>query len=228
MFLLCSEFIQCVIERRRKLVSGSLTEKKLNALSADLAQLIDLGNHVLNLDLVVRDEWQNVHRQDSLSLVQFFKQYQSSQTRLKAINPDALRLHEVISPDAAKNETQAGRTIFLQVKNMVCKVGEEAELVCFVARLESTRLKQLSDSLLIRWSQLKMNQNIDYLSSLRGLFLEISHNEMESGTQPLMMVIQIVRVGAMELKETEKATRKEKDRGQIQQVTLRYTFYSIV
>jgi len=56
-----------------------------------------------------------------------------------------------------------------------------------------------------------MNQNIDYLSSLRGLFLDISNHEMESGTHPLMLVVQIVRVGHMELKDLEKSGKKEKD-----------------
>lgn len=56
-----------------------------------------------------------------------------------------------------------------------------------------------------------MNQNIDYLSSLRGLFLDLSNSEMESSSHQLMMVIQIVRVGQMELKEVEKTGKKEKD-----------------
>lgn len=62
-------------------------------------------------------------------------------------------------------------------------VGDEAEVSCHIAKIESTRLRQVSDSLLIRWSQNKMNQSIDYLSSLRGLFLDISRTEMESSNQ---------------------------------------------
>ena len=62
-------------------------------------------------------------------------------------------------------------------------VGDEAEVSCHIAKIESTRLRQISDSLLIRWSQNKMNQSIDYLSSLRGLFLDISRKEMDSSSQ---------------------------------------------
>ena len=70
-----------------------------------------------------------------------------------------------------------------RVKNLVCMVGDEAEVSCHITKIESTRLRQISDSLLIRWSQNKMNQSIDYLSSLRGLFLDISRKEMDSPSQ---------------------------------------------
>ena len=42
-----------------------------------------------------------------------------------------------------------------RVKNLVCMVGDEAEVSCHIAKIESTRLRQISDSLLIRWSQNK-------------------------------------------------------------------------
>lgn len=60
LIIICSKFIQDVIDRRRKIVSGSLTQKNLKLYCAHLAQTIDIGNHLLGLDLVVRDENQNI------------------------------------------------------------------------------------------------------------------------------------------------------------------------
>ena len=102
---------------------------------------MDLGNHLLDLDLVVRDTNQNIYSlRDSLSIIKIFREYHNSSNRLKDINPAqdkawfANNITQIIDADETKE-----KAVFLQVKNVVCKVGEEAELMCFVAKIETTR-----------------------------------------------------------------------------------------
>ena len=59
------------------------------------------------------------------------------------------------------------------MKNNVCKVGDEAEFICSLNKMDMSDplrpgIRQISDNLLLRWDTNKMRNNIDYLQSLRG------------------------------------------------------------
>ena len=109
-----SELIQAVIERRRKLVSGSLTEQKLALISSELARCIDLGNHFLGLDFVVRDKNKNIYSMGGLSIVKLYREYEKSMKELKENDPlpEGGFLDERLSSQSQKENTET--SIFLQ------------------------------------------------------------------------------------------------------------------
>jgi hypothetical protein len=52
---------------------------------------------------------------------------------------DSSKRFQDLRVDANGELSGKERSIYLQVKNITFKVGEEAEILCFVARLENTR-----------------------------------------------------------------------------------------
>ena len=100
------------------------------------------------------------------------------------------------------------KSLYLQMKNNVCKVGDEAEFICSLNKMDMSDplrpgIRQISDNLLLRWDTNKMRNNIDYLQSLRGLFTDISPNEFDKS---LILIIQVIRVGQMDLKSSDSQT----------------------
>ena len=86
------------------------------------------------------------------------------------------------------------------MKNNLLKGSDEAEFICSLNIIDHERenFRQISDNMLLRWDLKKMRQtNGDYLQTLRGLFTDISPTEY---SKKLLILIQVIRVGQMDLK----------------------------
>ena len=84
------------------------------SISSELAGCIDLGNHFLGLDLVVRDHNKNIFNMGGLSIVTLYREYEKSTKELKEKNPspDGGFLDNPLSSQSQKENTET--SIFLQ------------------------------------------------------------------------------------------------------------------
>ena len=203
--------INRVLELRRKLVSGSLTQAATAKIAQELAQHLDFGNAHLKAygaDHTVRGATMNVILPSEANPVQLYSKSRKSQKQMQNIIAEANHFHDGLESirKAGNKDQNVKRQIYFRLVNALFKFGDEAEFNVCVAKADSLgRFHQISDNLLIRWSQVRINVNTDILSKghlLRGLFMDLTNSELEDPN--VLLIVTIVRVGQMDLKDAEK------------------------
>uniref|UniRef100_A0A8C7MU29 Dedicator of cytokinesis 5 n=1 Tax=Oncorhynchus kisutch TaxID=8019 RepID=A0A8C7MU29_ONCKI len=172
-----------LIEYRSQIVSGTLPKDDLVELRKKVTAKIDYGNRILGLDLVVRDDAGNTLDPDCTSTVSLAL---------------CVRSYSVCSLFS----TVHTYSLFVNLKNFVCNIGEDAELL--MSLYDPDQSEFISENFLVRWDSMGMPKEIEKLNNLPALFTDLSSSDL---IRPrLFLVCQIIRVGSMELKEGKKHT----------------------
>ncbi|XP_042199746.1 dedicator of cytokinesis protein 2 [Callorhinchus milii] len=186
-----------LMERRSQLLSGTLPHDELKDLKQEVTMKIDFGNKMLELCLVVRDENGNILDPDKTSVISLFEAHR------KATHD----ITELIREETFQNQSEYSRlsrlasapthSLFIWVRNFVCKIGEEAEL--FMALYDQHEQKIISENYLFRWASTGLPKEIDMLHNLKVVFTDLGNKDLNR--EKICLVCQIVRVGRMDLKE---------------------------
>lgn len=72
-----------MISLRSKILSGTLPVDELKKIKKVVTSKIDMGNNILGLDLVVRDENGNLLNPDVTSTIQLYYQHKNATERIK-------------------------------------------------------------------------------------------------------------------------------------------------
>uniref|UniRef100_A0A8C5J8E0 Dedicator of cytokinesis 1 n=1 Tax=Junco hyemalis TaxID=40217 RepID=A0A8C5J8E0_JUNHY len=197
MFRSVRHMIYDLIEWRSQILSGTLPQDELKELKKKVTAKIDYGNRILDLDLVVRDEDGNILDPEQTSTISLFRAHEIAskqvEERLQEEKTDPENLSFAATPSFA---------LFVNLKNVVCKIGEDAEvLMSLYDPLES---KFISENYLVRWSSCGLPKDIDRLHNLRAVFTDLGSKDLKR--EKISFVCQIVRVGRMELRDNN--TRK--------------------
>uniref|UniRef100_A0A8C8AQR5 Dedicator of cytokinesis 2 n=1 Tax=Otus sunia TaxID=257818 RepID=A0A8C8AQR5_9STRI len=178
-----------LMERRSQLLSGTLPKDELLQLKREVTGKIDYGNKILALDLVVRDEDENILDPDRTSVISLF------QAHRKAAQTVTQRIQEETSAlgCSARLAASPSHSLYLCVRNFVCNIGEEAQL--FMPSLSSR-----SENYVIRWASTGVPQDIELLNNLKAIFTDLGSKDLKR--ERLFLVCQIIRVGRMDLRET--------------------------
>uniref|UniRef100_A0A8C7ITM7 Dedicator of cytokinesis 5 n=1 Tax=Oncorhynchus kisutch TaxID=8019 RepID=A0A8C7ITM7_ONCKI len=190
-----------LIEYRSQIVSGTLPKDDLVELRKKVTAKIDYGNRILGLDLVVRDDAGNTLDPDCTSTVSLFRAFETASRSIddriqeeKAWNLE-MRRQSLFS-------TVHTYSLFVNLKNFVCNIGEDAELL--MSLYDPDQSEFISENFLVRWDSMGMPKEIEKLNNLPALFTDLSSSDL---IRPrLFLVCQIIRVGSMELKEGKKHT----------------------
>ena len=189
-----------MLDLRSELLSG-LTSVKFHKIEKQLANAIDFGNRLHKLDMVIRNDRQRVVLSKEISIIELFRnssaKYEEWLTVKNAYLDDSSKKRwsddekrtEIIRILCGEKDTKVEqKSLYLQMKNNLCKVGDEAEFICSLNQTDSNKgeFRQISDNLLLRWDTMKIRNNIDYIQSLRGLFVDIANEEFD---QRLVLVI---------------------------------------
>uniref|UniRef100_A0A8D0F1Q2 Dedicator of cytokinesis 2 n=1 Tax=Strix occidentalis caurina TaxID=311401 RepID=A0A8D0F1Q2_STROC len=187
-----------LMERRSQLLSGTLPKDELLQLKREVTGKIDYGNKILALDLVVRDEDENILDPDRTSVISLF------QAHRKAAQTVTQRIQEETSPQqsvlgcSARLAASPSHSLYLCVRNFVCNIGEEAQL--FMALYDPGEQRMISENYVIRWASTGVPQDIELLNNLRAIFTDLGSKDLKR--ERLFLVCQIIRVGRMDLRET--------------------------
>ncbi|XP_064304760.1 dedicator of cytokinesis protein 2-like [Phalacrocorax carbo] len=187
-----------LMERRSQLLSGTLPKDELLQLKKEVTGKIDYGNKILALDLVVRDEDENILDPDRTSIISLF------QAHKKAAQTITQRIQEETSPQqsalgcSARLAASPSHSLYLCVRNFVCNIGEEAQL--FMALYDPGEQRMISENYVIRWASTGVPQDIELLNNLRAIFTDLGSKDLKR--ERLFLVCQIIRVGRMDLRET--------------------------
>ncbi|KAM6442879.1 dedicator of cytokinesis protein 1 isoform 1-T1 [Liasis olivaceus] len=204
MFRSVRHMIYDLIEWRSQILSGTLPQDELKELKKKVTAKIDYGNRILDLDLVVRDEDGNILDPDQTSTISLFRAHEtaSKQVEERLLEEKSQKQNLDISREA-KFAATPSFALFVNLKNVVCKIGEDAEvLMSLYDPLES---KFISENYLVRWSSSGLPKDIDKLHNLRAVFTDLGSSK-DRKREKISFVCQIVRVGRMELRENN--TRK--------------------
>uniref|UniRef100_A0A8C8AW37 Dedicator of cytokinesis 2 n=1 Tax=Otus sunia TaxID=257818 RepID=A0A8C8AW37_9STRI len=183
-----------LMERRSQLLSGTLPKDELLQLKREVTGKIDYGNKILALDLVVRDEDENILDPDRTSVISLF------QAHRKAAQTVTQRIQEETSAlgCSARLAASPSHSLYLCVRNFVCNIGEEAQL--FMALYDPGEQRMISENYVIRWASTGVPQDIELLNNLKAIFTDLGSKDLKR--ERLFLVCQIIRVGRMDLRET--------------------------
>ncbi|NXE29617.1 DOCK2 protein, partial [Ardeotis kori] len=187
-----------LMERRSQLLSGTLPKDELLQLKKEVTGKIDYGNKILALDLVVRDEDENILDPDRTSVISLF------QAHRKAAQTVTQHIQEETSPQqstlgcSARLAASPSHSLYLCVRNFVCNIGEEAQLL--MALYDPGEQRMISENYVIRWASTGVPQDIELLNNLKAIFTDLGSKDLKR--ERLFLVCQIIRVGRMDLRET--------------------------
>uniref|UniRef100_A0AAQ4RVX1 Dedicator of cytokinesis 1 n=1 Tax=Gasterosteus aculeatus aculeatus TaxID=481459 RepID=A0AAQ4RVX1_GASAC len=205
MFNSVRDMIYDLIEWRSQILSGTLPQDELTELKQKVTSKIDYGNKYLDLDLVVRDKDGNILDPEITSTVSLFRAHEAASKQIEdRIQEEKSQKQNIDLTRQAKFASTPAFALFVTLKNVVCKIGEDAEvLMSLYDPLES---KFISENYLVKWSSSGLVKDIDQLHNLRAVFTDLGSEDLKR--EKISFVCQIVRVGRMELRDnnTKKLT----------------------
>ncbi|NXN79491.1 DOCK2 protein, partial [Bombycilla garrulus] len=190
--------MQELMEQRSQLLSGTLPKDQLVRLRKEVTGKMDYGNKILALDLVVRDEDENILDPDRTSVISLF------QAHRRAAQTLTQRIQEETSPQqrtpgrGPHGAASSSHNLYLCVRNFVCHIGEEAQL--FMALYDPGEQRVISENYVIRWASTGVPQDIELLNNLKVVFTDLGSADLKR--ERLFLVCQIIRVGRMDLRDS--------------------------
>ncbi|NXQ31423.1 DOCK2 protein, partial [Alaudala cheleensis] len=190
--------MQELMEQRSQLLSGTLPKDQLLRLRKEVTGKMDYGNKILALDLVVRDEDENILDPDRSSVISLF------QAHRRAAQTLTQRIQEETSPQqrapghGTHGAASPSHNLYLCVRNFVCHIGEEAQL--FMALYDPGEQRIISENYVIRWASTGVPQDIELLNNLKVVFTDLGSTDLKR--ERLFLVCQIIRVGRMDLRDS--------------------------
>uniref|UniRef100_A0A671N0D1 Dedicator of cytokinesis 1 n=1 Tax=Sinocyclocheilus anshuiensis TaxID=1608454 RepID=A0A671N0D1_9TELE len=205
MFNTVRDMIYDLIEWRSQILSGTLPQDEMSELKQKVTSKMDYGNKYLDLDLVVRDKDGNILDPDLTSTVNLFRAHETASKQIEArIQEEKSQKQNLDLSRQAKFASTPSFALFITLKNVVCKIGEDAEVL--MSLYDPIESKCISENYLVRWSSSGLVKDIDQLHNLRAVFTDLGSEDLKR--EKISFVCQIVRVGRMELRDnnTKKLT----------------------
>ncbi|XP_004701293.1 dedicator of cytokinesis protein 1 [Echinops telfairi] len=203
MFRSVRHMIYDLLEWRSQILSGTLPQDELKELKKKITAKIDYGNRILDLDLVVRDEDGNILDPELTSTISLFRAHEVASKQVEErLQEEKSQKQNIDINRQAKFAATPSFALFVNLKNVVCKIGEDAEVL--MSLYDPGESKFISENYLVRWSSSGLPKDIDRLHNLRAVFTGLGSKDLKR--ERISFVCQIVRVGRMELRDNN--TRK--------------------
>ncbi|XP_078484653.1 dedicator of cytokinesis protein 1 isoform X1 [Ciona intestinalis] len=196
-----------IIEKRKRVLSGTLPADEMTKICHQLADLVDVGNRLLKLDLSVRNEktYQLADIRD-LSSLEVFRMHEVASTKVdkkiqeKKIDRNSKTMVMETIQEARKSHVYS---LYVAVKNFVCRIGEEADV--FMSLYDGGENVFISENYYVRWGSQGLPKNIDMLNNLKAIFTDLGSKDLLR--EKIFLVCKIIRIGRMELKEVDHKKR---------------------
>ncbi|KAI4899910.1 hypothetical protein NFI96_019488, partial [Prochilodus magdalenae] len=188
-----------LMEWRSQLLSGTLPGDEFKELKQKVTSKIDYGNKILELDLVVRDADGNILDPDNTSVISLFRAHEEATTtiteRIKEEQSNVQMDHSGVS---ARIQSSPTHSLYVFVRNFVCRIGEESEL--FMSLYDPIKQMIISENYLVRWGDKGFPKDVEMLNNLKVVFTDLGNKDLNR--EKIYLICQIVRVGRMDLKDT--------------------------
>uniref|UniRef100_A0A8C1XPX5 Dedicator of cytokinesis 2 n=1 Tax=Cyprinus carpio TaxID=7962 RepID=A0A8C1XPX5_CYPCA len=180
-----------LMEWRSQLLSGTLPSDEFKELKQKVTSKIDYGNKILELDVVVRDADGNILDPERASVISLFRAHEDATAKITE------RIKEEQQPPINRSSNHI-IILYVFVRNFVCRIGEDSEL--FMSLYDPIKQTNISENYLVRWGDKGLPKDIEMLNSLKVVFTDLGNKDL--GREKIYLICQIVRVGRMDLKDT--------------------------
>ncbi|CAN8023877.1 unnamed protein product, partial [Ixodes persulcatus] len=181
-----------LMDSRRKIMSGTLPVDELRELKHKVTTKIEMGNAILDLDLVVRLSG-NILNPDVTSTIDLYRAHLEAAQRIKQMSSAQ---SDIGSP---KTSSRYCHNLFVVLKNFVCRIGDDADLL--MTLYDAKEQKFISENYFVQWGKSGLAKDLDQLNNLRVLFTDLGSRDLSR--ERVNFICQIIRIGAMELKEPD-------------------------
>uniref|UniRef100_A0A7N9AU07 Dedicator of cytokinesis 2 n=1 Tax=Mastacembelus armatus TaxID=205130 RepID=A0A7N9AU07_9TELE len=154
---------------------------------------------VLLLDQVVRDENGNIMDPERASVISLFRAHEEATAKInERIKEEQSNIQTDHSGISARIQSSPTHSLYVFVRNFVCRIGEDSEL--FMSLYDPIKQAIISENYLVRWGSKGFPKEIDMLNNLKVVFTDLGNKDLSR--EKIFLICQIVRVGRMDLKET--------------------------
>ncbi|RUS91929.1 hypothetical protein EGW08_000331, partial [Elysia chlorotica] len=152
--------------------------------------LIDKGNALLKLDLVVRDGEGNVLNPEKSSIIEIYKQvYMFLMFSVQPIYLDIER----------RPNWPSSFNLYVVLRNVVCKIGEDSDIMMNLFDAKEERF--ISENYLVKWGKQGVPKDIDMRNNFRVVFTDLGTKDRIR--EKVYLVFQIIRIGVMDPKNVD-------------------------
>uniref|UniRef100_A0A8C2Z1P9 Dedicator of cytokinesis 2 n=1 Tax=Cyclopterus lumpus TaxID=8103 RepID=A0A8C2Z1P9_CYCLU len=188
-----------LMEWRSQLLSGTLPSDEFKELKQKVTSKIDYGNKILELDQVVRDDNGNILDPERASVISLFRAHEEATAKInERIKEEQSNIQTDHSGISARIQSSPTHSLYVFVRNFVCRIGEDSEL--FMSLYDPVKQAIISENYLVRWGSKGFPKEIDMLNNLKVVFTDLGNKDL--CRDKIYLICQIVRVGRMDLKET--------------------------
>ncbi|CAH1782976.1 unnamed protein product [Owenia fusiformis] len=186
-----------LIDYRRRIMSKKLTLDEMKEAKRKVTSKIDMGNALLGLDLVIRDEDGNILVPSTTSAISMYRQHVKATERIQTAR-------QAVSA-RRKIKSKYSFNLYVNVKNFVCRIGEDSDVLMTLYDAKNSCF--LSENYLIEWGPQGMPRDIKMLDNLRVLFTDLGSKDAQR--ERVYLICQVIRIGTMDMKDadTKKLTK---------------------
>ncbi|BFY99041.1 hypothetical protein BsWGS_02080 [Bradybaena similaris] len=184
------EMIGELLDRRKKILARIFTVDELKEVQQKVTSLIDQGNALLKLDLVVRDEQGNILNPDKTSIIEMYKRHVEAAERIHR------ETHKRDSDIEARPNWPSSFNLYVMLRNFVCKIGEDSDIMMNL--FDAKEEKFISENYVVKWGKQGVPKDIEMLNNFRVVFTDLGTKDRMR--EKVYLVFQIVRIGVMDPK----------------------------
>ncbi|XP_055899924.1 dedicator of cytokinesis protein 1-like isoform X3 [Biomphalaria glabrata] len=184
------EMIMDLVDWRNKILARIFTVDELREVQQKVTSLIDQGNALLKLDLVVRDDQGNILNPEQSSIIEIYRRHVEA----------AERIHKETNKRDSDIETRpnwpSSFNLFVMLRNFVCKIGEDSDIMMNL--FDAKEEKFISENYLVKWGKQGVPKDLDMINNFRVVFTDLGSKDRMR--DKVFLVFQVVRIGVMDPK----------------------------
>ncbi|XP_058144291.1 dedicator of cytokinesis protein 3 isoform X1 [Dasypus novemcinctus] len=185
-----------LIDLRRQLLSGHLTQDQVREVKRHITVRLDWGNEHLGLDLVPRKDFEVVDS-DQISVSDLYKMHLSSR---QSVQQSTSQVDTMRPRHGETCRMPVPHHFFLSLKSFTYNtIGEDSDV--FFSLYDMREGKQISERFLVRLNKNGGPRNPEKIERMCALFTDLSSKDMK---RDLYIVAHVIRIGRMLLNDSKK------------------------
>ncbi|XP_012575757.1 PREDICTED: dedicator of cytokinesis protein 3 isoform X3 [Condylura cristata] len=185
-----------LIDLRRQLLSGHLTQDQVREVKRHITVRLDWGNEHLGLDLVPRKDFEVVDS-DQISVSDLYKMHLSSR---QSVQQSTSQVDTMRPRHGETCRMPVPHHFFFSLKSFTYNtIGEDTDV--FFSLYDMREGKQISERFLVRLNKNGGPRNPEKIERMCALFTDLSSKDMK---RDLYIVAHVIRIGRMLLNDSKK------------------------
>uniref|UniRef100_A0A5F8GLF9 Dedicator of cytokinesis 3 n=1 Tax=Monodelphis domestica TaxID=13616 RepID=A0A5F8GLF9_MONDO len=189
-----------LIDLRRQLLSGHLTQDQVREVKRHITVRLDWGNEHLGLDLVPRKDFEVVDS-DQISVSDLYKMHLSSR---HSVQQSTSQVDTIRPRHGEACRIPVPHHFFLSLKSFTYNtIGEDTDV--FFSLYDMREGKQISERFLVRLNKNGGPRNPEKIDRMCALFTDLSSKDMK---RDLYIVAHVIRIGTVHENIIRKSSTK--------------------